>query len=204
MLKRNTFIFIAFCIIALLAGFFLSQAVPPGTPQLQTATLFPEDFRPLADFELSDHSGQTFNRHQFEGKWSLVFFGYTFCPDICPMTLSILNEVEKNLQRDNVQTILVSVDPTRDTPDRLHDYLAFFNPEFIGLTDTTAEHSEIKKLAGSLGVFYSEPSDSEEENYLVDHSAGIFLINPRSRVHALFSAPHHADIIARDIEAIIN
>ena len=207
MLKQNPLIIvIALGITALLAGLFLFQTTRPDPPQLLSATLYPSDFRPLAHFELTDQTGQLFSKNQLRGKWSVLFFGYTYCPDVCPMTLTMMNQINHKLEQraTSIQTIFVSVDPDRDTSVRLQDYLTFFNPKFIGLTDTTPDHNEIKKLTTSLGVFYSRPDSQQSKNYLVDHSAGIFLINPDARAHALFSAPHHAETIAQDIFNIIN
>jgi protein SCO1/2 len=175
------------------------------------ATLYPDTFRPLADFELSDQQGQTFTKAALQDRWSLLFFGFTYCPDICPMTLTMLRQVKSGLEKHgitDVQTILISVDPQRDEPARLKEYIAFFDPQFIGLTDTTPEHKQLATLAGSLGVYYgksgTESGDNPNEHYLIDHSAGIFLIDPRTKTFALFSAPHDADAITRDLIAIIN
>lgn len=204
---------IAVClgIAALLAGLYLGDAKSGKTPPaLQTATLYPDTFRPLADFELSDQSGQTFTKTNLQNRWSLLFFGFTYCPDICPMTLTVLRQVDSALEKqgiDGIQTILVSVDPQRDTPPRLKEYIEFFDPRFIGLTDTTPEQTQLAALAGSLGVYYgranAKADDKPDENYLVDHSAGIFLIDPQSRAFALFSAPHDAEAIARDMITIL-
>ena len=207
MQKQNQLIIVVTLgIAALLAGLFLFHTSRPDPPQLESATLYPSDFRPLAHFELTDQMGQLFGKNQLNGNWSILFFGYTYCPDICPMTLTVMNQIDSELKKHGVrvQVIFVSVDPERDTPARLQEYLKFFNPEFRGLTDTTADQHEIKKLTASLGVFYNRPDNRQIENYLVDHSAGIFLINPDARAHALFSAPHQAAVVARDILKIIN
>jgi protein SCO1/2 len=104
----------------------------------------------------------------------------------------------------SLKFILVSVDPERDSPERLKEYIDFFDPEFIGLTDTSTGQTQLGSLARSLGAFYGKQDNGTNKAYLVDHSAGIYLINPQARVHALFSAPHHADDIVRDLATIID
>lgn len=177
---------------------------------LIAATLYPVDFRPLADFELSDQRGQIFTTGQLAGSWSLVFFGYTYCPDVCPLTLTTFKQIKAELIKRlpaasaaNVNFILVSVDPERDTPDRLKEYVGFFDPKFIGLTDISERQTQLTSLTRSLGAFYAKQDTETGKTYLVDHSAGIFLINPQARIHALFSAPHRAVDIAQDILTII-
>jgi protein SCO1/2 len=194
---------------ALLAGLYFGAGGDRGRPSLVSATLYPPDFRALADFELSDQRGQTFANAQLSGSWNLMFFGYTYCPDVCPLTLATFKQIKAELAGKlpadtKLNFIFVSVDPERDTPGRLKEYMDFFDPDFIGLTDTSAQHAQLASLTRSLGVFYSKQDGGTNDAYLVDHSAGIFLINPRARAHALFSAPHRAADIVRDILAIVN
>lgn len=196
-------------VIALLAGVYFSAVDDQARPSPVSATLYPPDFRALADFELSDQRGQTFTNGQLAGSWSLLFFGYTYCPDVCPLTLTTFKQIKAELvgkmpPKADLNFIFVSVDPERDTPGRLKEYIDFFDPEFIGLTDTSPRQMQLTSLTRSLGVFYSTQDTGSNGTYLVDHSAGIFLINPQARAHALFSAPHRAADIARDIPAIIN
>lgn len=196
---------------ALLAGLYvgtLNNDTQDGAPALTTGTLFPADFRTLAEFELNDQTGQTFTRERLAGTWSLIFFGYTYCPDVCPVTLTTFRSIKAaladRLQPDTpVSFILVSVDPERDSPNRLKEYLEFFDPEFIGLTDTSTGQNQLNSLTRSLGAYYGKHEHEANEAYLVDHSAGIYLINPQARVHALFSAPHRPNEIARDLLTII-
>lgn len=193
---------------ALLAGLYLRATGNQAHPSLVSATLYPPDFRALANFELSDQRGQTFTNERLAGSWSLMFFGYTYCPDVCPLTLTTFKQIQAKLAGrlpgdTDLNFIFVSVDPERDTPGRLKEYMDFFDPSFIGLTDTSPRHVQITSLTRSLGVFYSKQESGTNEAYLVDHSAGIFLINPQARAHALFSTPHRAADIARDILAIV-
>lgn len=198
---------------ALLAGVYFgalnTQDQDEAHTSLVSGTLYPPDFRTLADFELSDQRGQTFTQEQLTGAWSLMFFGYTYCPDVCPLTLTTFKQIKAELAgripgEASTKFILVSVDPERDSPNRLREYIDFFDPEFIGLTDTSSQQIQLTSLTRSLGAFYGAQNSGAEEAYLVDHSAGIFLINPQARAHALFSAPHRAADIARDILTIID
>lgn len=192
-------------ILALLSGLYLGSASKRSSPtikNLQTATLYPADFRAIKDFTLQDQHGASFGLNALKGKWSLVFFGFTYCPDVCPNTLQVLKQISDKLsgQTYNIQTIMVSVDPKRDQPERLKEYLAYFDPAFIGLG---GDYNALEPFTGSLGVFFSRPDDTTSDDYLVDHSAGIFLVNPKGRPHALFSAPHNPEHISNDLIKIL-
>lgn len=175
--------------------------------ELQTATLYPEDFRPLARFRLTDHNGETFDNNRLAGRWNLLFFGFTYCPDVCPMALQTLQAVDQELSaaansKKIPQVIFVSIDPERDTAERLRQYVSYFNPDFIGVT---GDHENLQALARSLGAFYirADSSSQHPERYQVDHSASLFLLGPDGRIRALFSAPLQAQAIAHDLFTII-
>jgi protein SCO1/2 len=171
--------------------------------ELQTATLYPADFRSLAPFRLTDHNGQTFDNDRLTGRWSLLFFGFTSCPDVCPMTMQILQAVNGELSaiNDSPQIIFVSVDPERDTTERLRQYVTYFHPEFTGISGAAAE---LQALASSLGVFYARTDNPQyPERYQIDHSASLFLFSPDGRIRALFSAPLQTQAIAHDLLTII-
>jgi protein SCO1/2 len=171
--------------------------------ELQTATLYPADFRSLAAFRLIDHNGQAFDNDRLTGRWSLLFFGFTSCPDVCPMTMQILQAVNGKLSaiNDSPQIIFVSVDPERDTTERLRQYVTYFHPEFIGISGAAAE---LQALASSLGVFYARTDNPQNpERYQIDHSASLFLLGPDGRIRALFSAPLQTQAIAHDLLTII-
>lgn len=138
----------------------------------------------LTDFVLTDGDGQPFTEQDFTGHWSLVFVGYTFCPDICPTTLSDLSRVYPELAAlsDKVQVIFMSVDPDRDTPERLKVYTEYFNPNFLTVT---APHEQLMPAVQQLGLIYGI-HEREAEHYLVDHSASIALVNPKGELHASF------------------
>ncbi len=149
--------------------------------------------RPLVDFQLLDQHKQDFNKDRLLGKWSFIFFGYTHCPDICPTTLTEMNALAKKLSiESNVQYIFVSVDPARDTPEYLADYVHYFNKQFIGVT---GEDQNINQLAKQLGITYSRGDGSKHE-YTVHHSSAILLIDPLGNYTTRFKAPHYAEVLA--------
>ena len=144
--------------------------------------------RNFGELNLIDHHGKSFDRERFVGQWSLVFFGFTYCPDICPTTMAFLNQFMGELEGTEVedtQVVLVSVDPARDTVEQLAGYVPYFNPDFIGVT---GEFLDIHRFATALNTpFRKVPG--QDENYLVDHSANVVLINPRGDYHGFFKAP---------------
>jgi len=145
--------------------------------------LYYQQPRAIKAFELTKHDGQPFGKQQLVGRWSLVFFGYTSCPDVCPTTLQNLGFIYDDLQAiaDNSQVLLVSVDPQRDNLNKLSQYIAYFNPEFVALR---AGHDVLFPFARNLGLMYA--ISGEGDDYLVDHSASLVLINPDGDIAAIF------------------
>ena len=148
----------------------------------------------LGDFSLQDHSGQVFNKQSLKGNWTIVFMGYTQCPDVCPATLSIMKQTVafmNDKSEDVPQTVFVSVDPDRDTPEKLAEYVTYFNSDFKGVTGA---HDQLKKLALELSVYYKKSAgssgDVNADDYLMDHSAALMLINPEGNLQAFLTAPH--------------
>lgn len=141
----------------------------------------------LKDFSLVRQDNSAFTKADFQDKWTLVFMGYTYCPDICPVTMANLNKIYPQLQaldsQHDIQILFISVDPNRDTPERLAEYVSFFNPSFIAATN---EHSELFPLARNLGMMYSMSQSTDDPNYLVDHSSSIVVIDPQARVIGRF------------------
>ena len=195
----------------LLFGLFLGVMLvtyllvrPPAPPPELQGVLRP-DFRLLQPFSLTDHNGAEFNRKRLEGKWTMVFFGYTSCPDICPATLYILNSVQGLLEDetgsvpDDMQVLFVSVDPQRDTTDMLAAYITHFNKDFIA---ATADKTEIDKLTGQFGAGYIIEEETAPGQYLVAHTSAIFLVDPFGRLVASFSQPHYATTISEQYQKI--
>ncbi|MGI9201023.1 MAG: SCO family protein [Woeseiaceae bacterium] len=199
--SRKYFI-IAVAIIAIVTGTWLSVQVLSPPPALQTATRLPAATE-LAEFSLLDQNSESFTHSDFEGRWNLLFFGFTHCPDICPMTLQVLANAQQLLADDGhdelPRIVLVSVDPERDTPDILGQYVAHFGDDSVGIT---GELTEVKKLTDGLGIFFEK--SGEQDNYSVDHSAVVIVINPDGKFHALFGAPHKAENFAHDIPILMS
>lgn len=192
-------------IVAIAAGMLLSRAVldRSSQPTLARATLI-DPARPLPPMTFVDQQGQPFGVEQLRGHWSILFFGFTFCPDICPTTLALLAQVEKQLadlpmeQRPHV--VLVSVDAKRDTPERLAQYVKSFSPTFTGIT--AGDQKAVEEFALKLGVPVAI-SPLPGDNYTVDHSAAIFVVDPSGALRALSSTPHNVPIIAEDYRSIV-
>jgi protein SCO1/2 len=147
---------------------------------------FPQE-RALFDFTLTNHKGEGFTTENLKGKWTLAFVGYTFCPDICPVTLAEVNTIYPQLTQSSTQTPLqvwfLSVDPKRDTTERLNEYINYFNEDFVA---TNGPHDQLFPLVRSMGMMYSISESTDNPNYLVDHSASIVVINPRGNVVGRF------------------
>ena len=177
--------------------------VSTQSPQDLMGVLRPEP-KQLASFNLVDQKGESFTRKNLLGKWTFLFFGYTSCPDVCPMTLSVLSSVYKELgkKEDRMteeQMLFVSVDPARDTPEKLAEYMAFFNGRFIA---ATGEKSEIDNFSRQCGAGYMIDEEASPGEYLVNHTSAIFLIDPKGRLVASFSQPHNADTILMQYQKI--
>ncbi len=188
-------------LLAMIIGVFVWNMYNSPTPQSLEGVLRFEP-KPISSFQLVDHHGKTFDTKRLKGKWSFVFFGYTFCPDICPTTLVTLTAMQKQLLKkpqvwSDTQVLFVSVDPGRDTREKLASYMDFFNKDFIA---ATGEKDQIDNLAGQFGAGYiiepKKAQEIEQEVYLVSHSAAIFLVDPQARVVASFSQPHNPNTIA--------
>ncbi len=197
---------LAVAAIALIGGFALSwYAHVNRSIELESGLWFGEQARALPEFELIDHNRARLTRASLEGKWSLMFFGYTHCPDICPISLQTLADMMRAIDDADVaealQVYFISVDPARDQPQVLADYVTYFNPGFIG---ATAPLEQLTPLTRSLGIAHALRNQTEgSEKYDVDHSAAIVLINPRAEYAGLFSAPQDAAKMARDMTRII-
>jgi protein SCO1/2 len=194
-------------VISAVAGISLWN-VMQGPPQPSSATLLilPEP-RTIADFALIDDQGQPFSLENLRGHWSLIFFGFTHCPDVCPSTLFELKQVHETLTQLRAdaaighQVLFVSVDPERDTPEQLDQYVNYFHPDFIGVT---GPREQLDPLTLQLGIAYRiEEHESGSAQYDVFHSASVMLIDPQGRLHGVFPAPHNADRMASELAAAI-
>ena len=185
---------------AAFAGFFAGRWWPTEPPSLQASTALFGQERALPEFALVDHTGGAYTRRDMTEDWTLLFFGYTHCPDICPITLATMSasvDAIGALGGEAPRLVFVSVDPERDEPASLREYVTVFPGGFLGVT---GPHEELGKLTRAMGVAYARDGDGPE--YLVDHSAALLLVNPKAELQAVFGPPHEPDVIARDLIAI--
>jgi len=170
---------------------------------LSNATVFPSSFKHIPEFNLSNHLGEQIDQSFFANQWSMVFFGFTHCPDICPTTMMTMNAVMDKLDTNDstpMQVVFVSVDPKRDTVEVLGKYMNWFNPAFTGIT---GELADILKFSSDLSIVASYSVIDGTDDYLVDHTASMLLVDPKGRVRAKFGAPHKTETIVDDYKKII-
>jgi len=156
----------------------------------------------LDEFMLTADDDSVFSNQSLKDKWSLLFFGYTHCPDVCPLTLHQLAQANKELADKLDSTpdiIMVSVDPDRDTSEILQKYVRSFGENVSGVT---GKNEELDKLTSQLGIFYNA-NKHEGENYSVNHSAAVILINKNAEFHAVFGAPHSIEHFVSDLPLIL-
>lgn len=157
--------------------------------------------RSVPEFQLVRADGEAFTRNDLAGQWNLLFFGYTHCPDVCPTTLSMLDRVSRELGAAAPEVDFITLDPMRDTPDALHEYLDAFNPRFVGITGA---QSAIDAFAQGMGIAYEYSPGKQAGSYEVTHSAALLLVDPQGHVAALFTPPFHARHLIRDLRAVQN
>ena len=183
-------------LVVLVAAVFLLPRPERGAPP-QTATLLPEP-RVLADVRLVATDGSEVRLHELAGNFTLLFFGFTNCPDVCPLTLAMLAEaraeIERRAPRLAPRVLFVSVDPNRDTPERIRAYVQGFDPEFEG---ATAAHAELAPLLMALGVAI-ERHEHGGADYTVVHNSAIYVLDAEARWVAVSTAPHDPKVVAGD------
>tara|TARA_R110001599_G_scaffold85738_2_gene229918 strand:+ start:37234 stop:37869 length:636 start_codon:yes stop_codon:yes gene_type:complete len=174
-------------LVALVIGIVIAiNIAPPKGSEVQYIKLYPQA-RALPEFTLTDSDGQVLTNKNLQQQWTLVFVGYTFCPDICPTTLADLSSIYPQLQSIDsqypIKVAFISVDPARDTTERLAEYIDFFEPDFIA---ATGQHADLFPLVRAMGMMYSNSQSTDDPNYLVDHSSSVVLINPQGNVIGRF------------------
>jgi protein SCO1/2 len=207
MTRTQTTVVVLVALVALVMGLTVFKTLN-RSGQLNPAelldagiVLLPQS-RPLPELTLIDVEGQPQAVTALTGRWTLMFFGYTFCPDICPTTLAELRQLqgllsEEDLQR--LQVVMVSIDPNRDTPEQLRQYLGFFDAGFRGLT---GELDDIQTLSGRVGIPFI-PGDESLPNYTVDHSGNLALLGPDGRQHGFIRAPLKVQKLAEALPALL-
>jgi len=219
--KSSALIFVS-AVVALSAGFWFSSTMnESGTTfessneaeiaaakakfsPIQGTLLSPA--RKIAVPALIKDNATAFTQDDITGHWSLLFFGYTHCPDICPTTMGVTALAKKVAEANNhmfPQVIFVSVDPARDKVDMLTDYVQYFDKDFIGVT---GDEDLIKALTLQMSVVYMKmaPETDAASGYLVDHSSALLLLNPEGKLRAFLNPPHEPATITKDIQTVIN
>jgi protein SCO1 len=207
--NRNRFILanslLGILLLILIVWFVTAPPSARKPPLLQSASLLPE-LRPLPPFALTDDQGRPFDNRRLLGHWTLLSFGYTQCPDICPTTLATLAEMKRQLKPTPAHRPLeigfVTIDPQRDDAQTLADYVDYFDPAFIGIRGNP---NDLVALTRPLGILYRKVvTEGSALKYVMDHSAVVILLDPAGRYCALFSPPHKVDKMASDIRAILD
>lgn len=187
-------------------------------PQLKVSYLMHNPDKPLPEFSLVDHNNQIFNNTRLKGKWSLLLFIYTHCPDICPTELLDLSRL-KNLMKNNMPNVVaITFDPLRDTPEVLKQYVTYFDKNFIGVS---GDETQINQLIKHFGAYYERvirknnkpitvkageklPKNAIKDGYTINHTAWIYLISPKGQIVSGFPSPHKPKAMAKDIQLTID
>lgn len=219
---KTRFIYAAAAVIAMSGGYWLSTIQESGIKlstdsakekalaearknysPIQGSILSPA--RKIAVPALTMDDGSTFDLDDLKGKWHLLFFGYTHCPDVCPVTMGVAAQAKKIAETNNhifPQVVFISVDPDRDKVEMLADYVQYFDKDFVGVT---GDSQLIKALTLQLSVVYMKMQAEEgSDNYLVDHSSALLLLNPEGKLVAFFNPPHDPKTILKDFQTIVN
>jgi len=203
LIRSHKIALLAAAVVAVCAGIVFG-ILPRSDDRPEIAGFVYPEPKPISPFKLAEHDGSSFDLEALRGKWSFVYFGYTHCPDVCPTTLAELGRVQKSLEEAGLdagnQYFFVSVDAQRDTPQRLAQYVAFFNKKFVGATGTD---EALTKFTQEAGVVYSFPQGRKGKNYAVDHSSTVALFDPNARLAAVFTSPHKAEEIVEGFRKIL-
>jgi protein SCO1/2 len=188
-----------FCILILGASLVLTGC-HPDQPSFQSTDVTGADFGKT--FTLADHNGKQRTLADFRGKVVVLFFGFTHCPDVCPITLAELAGAVKQLgpAGENVQVLLVTIDPERDTPELLARYVTAFNPQFLALRGNAEETARVAK---EFKVIYQKVAGPRPENYAMDHSAGSYIFDRQGRLRLYVAYGRGADVFAHDIGLLL-
>jgi protein SCO1/2 len=207
MSKRLPLLLAALAVLAMLATIALrwQRAAPADGPALQVVTRFPQP-RVLPDFNLRQSDGTALVPGELKGHWTLVFLGFTHCPDVCPTTLAQLAQAQRQWRSlpDSVRprVLFVSVDPERDTPDRIGEYAHGFDPDTLA---ATADVPALEGFAKSLSLVFAKapaPDGAPADQYSVDHSAAIAVLDPQARMAGVIQPPLDPRAIAKDMAAL--
>ena len=200
-LIKNKKIFLLFAIISvgILATLIYEKYQKPTKKKKIANFIWLDEPKDIANFQLTDHNNNKFTINNFSGRWSLIFFGYTYCPDICPTTMFDLRNFKQKLldiDKKNIpQVIFVSVDPNRDKTKQIKKYVTHFDKSFIGLT---GDVTNIDTLTKEIYGVYKVPENPKNDDYLVSHSGTIHLVNPDKKLAGIFTPPIKVENLTKD------
>ena len=188
--------------VAVALGLWLGQRFfAESPPKLENAVLYPAP-RAIPEFHLTQANGSPLTLAEWRGRWTVVYFGYTSCPDVCPTTLATFKQVWKDLAARSltgkVRFDFISVDPQRDTPDVLHKYVSYFDPDFVA---ATGPDDELTRLTRALGLMYARNTDANGA-ITVEHSGAAVIVDPQGREAGIFRPPFVARAIADDLATL--
>ena len=201
---RLTIALVLVFIVIVVGGFVYAMVKPrplsDSALRANNAFMF-QSVRDIGDFALIDDNSKPFTPADLRGKWSLLFFGYTFCPDVCPTMLAQLNQFYSQLDKQyagDTQIIFVSADPARDDAAKLHEYVRYFNPQFRGVT---GEFLALQKFATALNVPFAKIPGGGD-NYQIEHGDNIAIINPDGHYIGFFKSPHELSKLLTNYRSI--
>mgnify|MGYP002044674604 FL=1 len=204
-MSRRNIIFVFLVLFGMSVLFAYFQSLPSllqKKPTLLTGKILTRPME-LDNFELIDQNNQTFNSESLKGNWTILFFGYTNCPDLCPTTIyklaEVKNDVNQNLPSKNFNTVLVTLDPDRDTPERLDEYIGYFDESMLGVTGT---YKNIQSFSSNLSVFYQRIN--KDGGYDFNHTASIFVFNQDGSLFATMSPATSVSELRDDFYTILN
>lgn len=206
----NATVIILLAIGALFAGFFVSQHIhaKKRVDVAQFHGTYLENPRSINEFTLIGTDNQPFDNSSLQGHWTMVFFGFTNCGYVCPTTMAELSKMYHLLQDKKVtdlpRVVMISIDPQRDTLDKLNHYVTSFQSGFYG---ARGEERAIKSMTREMGVAYAKVVNKESvdpQNYDMQHSGAVMLFNPQGELNAFFTTPHRADLLAKDYLLLIS
>jgi protein SCO1/2 len=198
---RNTLFWITAFIAAILGLFVATTIMPKGLSEEEALKLGFYHFdqpRVVSDFKMTNQLGENVSLDTLRGNWSLLFFGFTTCPDICPTTLSVLSDSVKEMKAP-ATVVMISVDPERDTAERLNQYVPAFHPDFMGFRGS---FDETVKFAEQLNAAFGKVPGRKPGTYTMDHTASLVLMDPEGRYAGFIKAPHNAQNIARVVGSL--
>lgn len=196
---RNVMYLVPLVLAAAAAGYMVSRQLAPGSvPQLTAGTALPQP-RVVPDFSLTDQHGAAFDHSRLAGQPSLVFFGFTHCPDVCPSTLALMSQLTREPQLSRLRPVFVSVDPERDDVRAVGLYVNAFGTNFTGLRGTEAE---LAPLLTGLGVAHGT-LPLPGGGYTVDHSAALYYLNERGQWSAVFTPPFTLASLRQDLRTLL-